>query len=402
MPTPITYALRFMSTFFPPQKPLALSGVDAALKLVDLIIASGAKRPLLIADRFLIENEMLDAVQSRFTDSGSELTIYDGVIPNPTTSEVSAGLALSLANQCDCVLAIGGGSVLDVAKVIAAASTSKKGLDKLAGILKVKQTPLPLYAIPTTSGTGSETTNVAVVSDPNTHKKQFFVDPKYIPLAVALDPVLLKSLPAPFTAAVGMDTLTHAIEAHTSKNNFADTDRDSATAIKLLFDYLPKAYHDGADLQARELVAQASFLAGFAFTKSSLGYVHAISHQISAKYNTPHGLANAIILPRVLRFNLAACAEQFANLERLATGEHTADTTDELAQRFIRRVDRLSEQLQIPNNLAALKPEDFAEICKDALAEARASYAVPRVMKAKHVHTILQSLIDGDKQVTFA
>lgn len=401
MATPITYALRFLSTFFPPQKPLALSGADSALKLVDLIIASGAKRPLLIADSFLIEHNKLDKVQAKFQDHGCEVTIYDGCVPNPTLNEVKAGLALSIDNHCDSVVAIGGGSVLDIAKVIAAASTSSKNLERLVGILKVKQTPLPLYAIPTTSGTGSETTNVAVISDPITHKKQFFLDPKYIPLAVALDPVLLKSLPAPFTAAVGMDTLTHAIEAHTSRNNFADTDRDSATAIKLLFDYLPVAYQDGENEMARELVAQASFLAGFAFTKSSLGYVHAISHQISAKYNTPHGLANAIILPRVLRFNQQACAQQFAHLELLISGEDNYLDTAALAQRFVDRVDQLSEQLQIPDTLADLQQQDFAKITKDALAEAKASYAVPKVMKARHVEAILQSIIDGTKDVSF-
>lgn len=402
MATPITYALRFLSTFFPPQKPLTFSGLDSTLKLVDLILAAGYQRPLLVADSFLIDNNKLTHVIEQFEQASCKVTIYSGAIPNPTMTEVRDGLALSLDNDCDCVLAIGGGSVLDIAKVIAAASTSNKDVSKLVGILKVKQPPLPFYAVPTTSGTGSETTNAAVVSDPATHKKQFFVDPKYIPAAVALDPFLLKSLPAPFTAAVGMDALTHAIEAYTSRNNFADTDRDAATAIKLLFQYLPVVYHDGENIKARELVAQASFLAGYSFTKSSLGYVHAISHQVSAKYNTPHGLANAIILPRVLRFNQQACAQRYANLERLLSGETTNTDDNMLAQKFIARVDQLSNELQIPNQLADLKAADFTKIRKDALAEARSSYAVPKVMRGKDVEAILQSIIDGNKDVTFS
>jgi alcohol dehydrogenase len=170
--------------------------------------------------------------------------------------------------------------------------------------------------VPTTSGSGSETTVAAVISDSEAHKKQFFVSPKLIPIAAALDPELLKSLPPAMTAAVGMDALTHAIEAYTSTNTFDDTDRDAATAVALLFRYLPTATHQGDDLVAREKVARASFLAGAAFTKASLGYVHAISHQISAFYNTPHGLANAVILPRVLRFNAPTVAGRLAELER--------------------------------------------------------------------------------------
>ena len=311
-------------------------------------------------------------------------------------------MQLALENRCDSVLAIGGGSVIDVAKVVSAACTNHHDLDKLAGILKVKQAPLPFYAVPTTSGSGSEATNGAVISDPVTHKKQFFIDPKYIPRAVGLDADILKTLPAHMTAAVGMDALTHAIEAYTSRNQFADSSRDAALAVKLLCDYLPVAYSDGANLKARERVSQAAFLAGYAFTKSSLGYVHAISHQISAHYNTPHGLANAIILPRVLRFNQTASAERFAELEAMLSGvEKTTADTQALAQRFVDRVDALSAQLDIPTTLPDLQPADFPAIVRDALSEARRSYAVPRVMRKHDADAILQSIASGHLAPSF-
>ncbi len=399
--TPITYALRALSTFYPIQKPLVFSGSGSTQKLADLILAAGQKKPLLVTDSFLLENDKLDSLLRHLQAHGCEVTIFKGSIPNPTFAEVEAGLKLSLEADCDSVLAIGGGSVIDVAKVIAGASTNHRSLSKLAGILKLKKGPLPFYAVPTTSGTGSEVTNTAVIADSKTHKKQFFVDPKYVPIAAALDPELLKTLPPHMTAAVGMDALTHAIEAYTSRNNFADTDRDAAMAIKLLFEYLPLAYEDGEDLKAREMVSQAAFLAGYAFTKSSLGYVHAISHQVSAHYDTPHGLANAVILPRVMRFNKSSCAKRYADLEVMLGGNVTADR-DTLAERFTARVDQIAEQIGIPENLSDLQEKDFPKITKEALSEAWRSYAVPKVMRRKDVEAILHSVSNGQRDLAFA
>lgn len=400
--SPITYALRALSTFFPPQKPLVFSGAGAARKLADFMVRGGQTRPLLVTDSFLFKNGMLDDLIAFLEGEGCKVTVFDGIIPNPTFAVVEAGLQASLENSCDAVFAVGGGSAIDAAKVIASASTSKKSLAKLTGILKVDRPLLPFYVVPTTSGTGSEVTSAAVISDTQTHKKKFFVDPKFIPIATAFDTGLLKSLPAPITAATGMDALTHAIEAYTSRNRFADTDRDAAMAIRLLVEFLPVAYENGADERAREMVALASFLAGYAFTKASLGYVHAISHQVSAHYDTPHGLANAIILPRVLRFNKSVCADRFAALEAMLNdGAETSDT-DALAGRFIARVDALAETVGIPVNLTDIQPEDFKAIASDALAEARSSYAVPRVMRKADVAKILQSVSDGNRAVSFA
>ena len=198
-----------------------------------------------------------------------------------------------------------------------------------------------------------------------------------------------------------MDVLTHAIEAYTSRNRFVERDRDAEMAIRLLFEFLPVVYDDGQDLQGREMVSIASFLAGYAFTKSSLGMVHAISHQISAHYNTPHGLANAVILPRVLRFNRKACAHRYAALERILSGDEAEQRADVLVDRFIARVDALAERVGIPANLEQVQVRDFRSITRDALAEARSSYAVPRTMKRRDVETILQSIVSGSRDVSF-
>ncbi len=387
----ITFALRTLSIFFPPQKPLIFAGHGTSEKLAEFIVHAGQTRPLIVTDSFLYKNGMLDGFIETLEQKGCSVTIFDDIIPNPTYDVVRAGCQLSVDNRCDAVLAVGGGSAIDAAKVIAAASTGEKTLEQLKGIFKVKNL-LPFYAVPTTSGTGSEVTTAAVISESESHKKNFFVDPKYIPVAVALDTALLTSLPPAITATTGMDALTHAIEAYTSRNRFTDTDRDAAMAIKLLLEFLPIAYEDGDNLKAREMVAIASFLAGYAFTKSSLGYVHAISHQISSHYNTAHGLANAVILPRVLRFNKPICEERYATLERLCNEPSSDEDTATLANKFIQRVDQLSEQVGIPKTLDEVSAKDYNAITKDALAEARSSYAVPRVMKRHHVGKILESL----------
>jgi len=398
--TPISYALRFMSTFFPAQKPLVFSGQGSVEKLADFMIDAGYKRPLLVTDAFLIQHGMLDVLLAYFRERGCEVTIFDGIIPNPTFAVVEAGLKASLGGDCDAVLAVGGGSAIDAAKVIAAAHTAQKPLSKLVGNLRIRKAPLPFFAAPTTSGTGSEVTVVSVISDSETHKKRFFVSPKLVPQAAALDPDLLKSLPPAMTAAVGMDALTHAIEAYTCTNRFEDTDRDARVAIALLFEHLPAVVRDGNDLVAREKVALASFLAGAAFTRASLGYVHAISHQISGLYNTPHGLANAVILPRVLRFNKSVSGKEFAALARMIAPDATGTQT-ELAGRFIALVDALGDEVGIPATIEGLQAQDFDKIAGDALVEARKSFAVPRVMKAGQAKAILQAVLESRRDITF-
>ena len=395
-------ALRAMNRFFKPEKPLTFSGKGAMIKLADLMVQSGSKRPLLVTDSFLHQNGMLDGLLDFLKAEGCDVTIYDGIIPNPTFAVVEEGVAAIHKGDCDSVFAVGGGSAIDAAKVMAAASTSKKPLNKLAGLMKVDQPLLPFYVVATTSGTGSEVTTAAVISDTETHKKKFFVDPKYVPIAAAFDTDLLVSLPGPMTAATGMDALTHAIESFTSLARTQDTERDAATAVRLIVKYLPDAYYNPSDEHAREMVAFGSFLAGNAFTRSSLGYVHAISHQISAHYNTPHGLANAILLPRVLRFNERACAMRFAKLERMLQGNEALPYAPGQAKQFIKRIDALADAVYIPVNLDDVQQRDFSAIAKEALAEARSSYAVPKTMRKGDVTKLLQSVSTGSRAVSFA
>lgn len=390
--TPMTYGLRVFSKLWPPQKPMVFSGAGSIKELAELILASGSKRPLLVTGKYVLKSGQLDDFIQLLKDGDALVTIYNGSIPNPTFKEIEEGLSLSLSNHCDAVVAVGGGSVIDVAKVISGASTNQKPLKELSGTLKMKAFPLPFYAVPTTSGSGSEATIAAVISDTVTHKKSFFVDPKLVPLAVALDPELIKSLPAHMTAAVGMDALTHAVEAYTSLNRSADTDRHAEMAIQLIMEALETAVLEGDNLIARNHMAQASFYAGYAFTKSSLGYVHAISHQISAHYNTPHGLANAVLLPRILKLNKKVSEKRLASLEKMIDKETTLKGDEELAVAFIKRVENLSSAIGIPKGIEGMKASDYKKIAKDARKEAFSSYAVPKLLKQSQIEMVLESI----------
>ncbi|NER21587.1 MAG: iron-containing alcohol dehydrogenase [Symploca sp. SIO1C2] len=385
------FSLKMFTVLFPSEKPLLFTGVNSTIELASLARASGSKRPLLVTGKFLLKLELLDRVLEHFKNEGCEVTVFDGVIPNPTYDVIEDGIRVCKENNCDSVFAVGGGSTIDAAKVIAACCSNNVGVEQVIGLLKVKQPTLPFYVVPTTSGTGSETTNSAVISETKTHQKKFVVDPKLIPSAVALDANMLKSLPPKITAATGMDALTHAIESYTSVNRFSDAERDAKLAIKLLLEYLPVVYEDGNDLEARQLVSLASFLAAYAFNKSGLGYVHAISHQLSAYYNTPHGLTNAIILPQILRFNKSVCADRFANLERMLSGV-SIGSDEQLADRFIERVDTLGQRLNIPGGFKELETKHYEAIIRNALKEARSFYAVPRLMSPAQCQDILASI----------
>lgn len=282
---------------------------------------------------------------------------------------------------------------MDAAKVIAARMTNDVPIGKLVGVLKVRTAPVAIFTVPTTAGTGSETTIAAVVSDPVTNQKTPVIDPKLVPIAAALDPELMTGLPPHITAATGMDALTHAVESYISRHAAPDTDVYALSAIKMIMKHLPVAYEDGNNLAAREAMALASFYAGAAFTKANLGYVHAIAHQFGAFYHTPHGLANAIVLPKVLDYSLPAAQSRLAELA-VATGlGHQSEDDTALAKKFVASVKELNAQIGIPVTLDKLKKEDIPAIVKGALKEAHYLYPVPRYMDNKQCTDMVTGML---------
>jgi alcohol dehydrogenase len=326
---------------------------------------------------------------------GIDVEVFDGILPDPTYPVVRLGHAAAAAHRSDAILAIGGGSSIDAAKVIAAMVTSGKAPEKLLGFFKLSKPMLPLFVVPTTAGTGSEVTVAAVLTDPVRHEKAAVVDPRIVPAAAALDAKLMQGMPPHITAATGMDALTHAVEAYLNTWPSAETAHHSVAAVRLVFANLPRAFANGADLEARESMALAAFFGGLAFTKAYVGYVHAFSHKIGGTYGVPHGLANAITLPYVLDFiKDAPYAEARLAELALAIGAGTVDESRaKLAQRFIDCVRELNRQVGIPGKMTPLRGADIRGIARAAMIEANRDYPVPKRMSLLEAEALLGRML---------
>jgi alcohol dehydrogenase len=370
-----------ITVILPFKWPKIFDGPGSSLELCRHIAAEGHKKVLLVTDSMLVKLGLLDAMQAELEKLGVTVVIYDGVKPDPTIQQIEAGVSVLKDNHCKAILAVGGGSSIDAAKVIAARGKSDKSIAKMAGLFKIYFSgTLPLYAVPTTAGTGSEVTIAAVVSDPEQQRKLPLMDLKLMPIAAALDGELMTGLPAHITAATGMDALTHAVEAYISRNALKRTDVQAIEATQLIMANLTTAVTNGSNIAARQAMAKASNLAGMAFTQAGVGYVHAIAHNFGALYHTPHGLANAIVMPYVLDYSKSKCANRLADLAK-ACNIGSADGSDEqLAEAFIHRIREMQQKFDIPDKLAALQQKDISQIASAALKEARFTYAVPRYM----------------------
>ena len=282
---------------------------------------------------------------------------------------------------------------MDASKAIAVAISNPKPLRKLAGYLKGLKAPVRIYAVPTTAGTGSEVTVAAVISDPERHSKLVIVDPRMVPKMAALDPNLMTGLPPHITAATGIDALTHAVEAFVGNWTTPYSDGMALSAVGLIFENLRTAYRDGKNLEAREKMSLASTYAGFAFTRANVGYVHAIAHQFGGKYHTPHGLANAIMLPLVLKYSAPAITERLALLAIRAKVGKDGEDREVLAQKFLDAVDALTRDLGIPTVLDALQEADIPALAKAACHEAHTGYPVPRYLTQEVCENLIRKAL---------
>lgn len=383
--------LRFLAIVLPIPRPVLFVGEGASLKLCKAVVQMGAQHVLLVTDSRLVSLGLHKSIVAELDRLGMTTTVYDGVKPDPTYDQVAAGLALLRERGCDAVIALGGGSPIDAAKMISVMATNNMPIEKFVGFLKVKKPGLPLAVIPTTAGTGSEVTVASVVSHPETHLKTPVIDPKLVPSMAALDPLLMVGMPPAVTADTGLDALTHAIESYISVNSMPDTEAFARAAVRLVFENLPRAHADGGDLAAREGMAMASFYAGLAFTKTSVGYVHAIAHSFGAHYGTVHGRANAIVMPHVLEYSKQPAARRLAELARALGLEGASDA--ELADRFIAEVRRLIASLDVPDQLDSLKREDIPQIATEALHEGHYNYPVPRYMNRADCERVLAGML---------
>ena len=386
--------LFYLASFFLNFKePLLIKGENSFNDLAIILDHYGKRKALIVTDAILHELKMDAIIYEIFNDQGFQYSLYYNISANPSIKQIEEGVQVYKENKCDCIIVIGGGSAIDAAKVIGARiSNPKKSIKKMKGLLKVTRKLPLIMAIPTTAGTGSEATVAAVVSNKETKEKFPIEDPKLIPTFAILNPSLLVNLPSHITSTTGMDALTPAIEAYIGKANTKKTTESAILATQLIFKYLKYSYDNPLDLEAREKMQIASYHAGVAFTRAYVGYVHAIAHTLGGFYNVPHGYANAIILPIVLRQYGKKVYKQLASLYECVTLD-TSLSTKEKALKFIEKIEELNKSLNINNTLQdVIKDEDIPLMIKRAMKEAIPLYPTPIIWKYKDFEKVFIQL----------
>ncbi|MEG0006542.1 MAG: L-threonine dehydrogenase [Aeromonas sp.] len=332
----------------------------------------GYRKALIVTDRVLNQIGVVARVAKLLAEHGIESQVFDETKPNPTMTNVEAGLAMLEAHGCDCVISLGGGSPHDCAKGIALVATNGGSIKDYEGVDRSPKPQLPLIAINTTAGTASEMTRFCIITDEARHVKMAIVDKHVTPLMSVNDPELMLAKPAGLTAATGMDALTHAIEAYVSIAATPVTDASAIMAIGLIAKHLRTAVAQGDDLHAREQMAYAQFLAGMAFNNASLGYVHAMAHQLGGFYDLPHGVCNAVLLPHVQAYNAQVSAARLKDVARHMGVDVSAMNDAEGAAAAIDAIQQLARDVNIPAGLEQLgvKADDFDVLATNALNDA--------------------------------
>lgn len=390
--------LKIALPFLPYRKPEVIGSVKT---IPDILRKRKCSHALIITDTGIRSLGLTKRLENVLTKDGIPFCIYDKTVANPTTANVAEALELYLSNGCDAIIGFGGGSSMDCAKAVGARiAKPKQSLAKMKGILKVhKKLPL-LIAIPTTAGTGSETTLAAVITDAETRHKYAINDFPLIPRYAVLDPKVTLSLPPFITATTGMDALTHAVEAYIGKSTTYGTRKDALLAVRLIFENIDKAYTNGSDIDARRNMLHASFYAGCAFTKSYVGYVHAVAHSLGGEYNVPHGLANAILLPFVLEA-YGPCIHKKLHHLAVAAGISAKDTPyDTAAGEFIEAIKAMKKRFDIGDKVKEIREVDIPKLSHYADKEANPLYPVPVLMDAEELEQFYVTLMDSDESVT--
>ena len=333
-------------------------------------------------------------LEKTLTDGGLEVVIFDNVLPNPTISLVEEGLKKYTESSCEAIIALGGGSVIDCAKTIGARIVKpNKPVKKMKGLLKICKKLPTLIAIPTTAGTGSETTLAAVITDDETHHKYPINDFSLIPHYALLDYHLTLGLNQKITSTTGMDALTHAVEAFIGQSTTPQTRKASVESIRLIKENLKEVYDNGQNADARQKMLRASYLAGVAFTKSYVGYNHAIAHTLGGKYGVAHGLANAIILPHTLKSYGKSVYNKLSKLAKLTKIANEFDSKEVASKKFINWIEELNKYFNIPDYVEQLIEDDIPELAAKADMEGNPLYPVPKLMDKNELSEIYKKLL---------
>ena len=357
-------------TFFMPN--VSLMGPGCVKKIAEEITSRGLKKALIVCGKRSSKSEEFKGVTDLLKEHNIEYVVYVGSQPNPTVTNVMDGVDILKENDCDFVISYGGGSPHDCAKGIALVATNGGNIKDYEGINKSSKPQLPLISINTTAGTASEMTVFSIITDEERHVKMAIVDKNVTPILAVNDPELMVSMPKSLTAATGMDALTHAVEAYVSKAATPITDACAQKAIELISNNLRDAVKDGNNIEARDMMAYAEYLAGMAFNSASLGYVHAIAHQLGGFYNLPHGVCNAILLPEVQVFNSQVSKNKLRDIAKFMGVDTSNMNEEEGANACIKAIRKLSKDIDIPLGLRELgvKEEDFDILADNALKDA--------------------------------
>lgn len=378
----------------PWRKPQLLEGKGSLLVLPELIKKKGIYNVLLVTDKGIRSLGLIDPLLEELDKQGIKCTVYDKTVPNPTIDNIEEALAVYHAENCGGIIAFGGGSSMDCAKGVGArVARPKKSIPQMKGIIKVIKPLPPLFAIPTTAGTGSETTLAAVITNSETHEKYPMNDWPLIPHYAVLDPLVTVGLPPHITSTTGIDALTHAVEAYIGNSNTKETRFMAREATKLIFENLYTAYLDGKNIEARANMQKASFDAGVAFTRAYVGYIHAVAHTLGGFYGVPHGLANAVILPYVLDMYGKAVWKPLSELADLVGITEDGDTMEEKSNKFIDAIRDMNKKMGIPDKIEGIREEDIPLMCKRASAEGNPLYPVPVLMDKKELAKIYYTIM---------
>ncbi len=380
--------------FLPWRKPELIKGENAVSKIPELLKQKNISSVLIVTDKGITNRDLHISLVNALSKNNISYAIYDDTVPNPTINNIEEALKIYNNFNAQGLIAMGGGSAMDCCKGVGARiAKPKKTISQMRGILKVRKKLPLLIAIPTTAGTGSETTLAAVITDSNTHEKYAINDISLIPRYAVLDPTLTISLPPMLTATTGLDALTHAVEAFIGNSNTKETKKNAINATKLIFKYLPTAVENGNNLQARENMQEASFMAGVAFTRAYVGNIHSIAHTLGGQYGVPHGLANAIIMPYVLEYYGKSIYKKIANLCKSAELFGDNRTDEEYTQLFINELKNMNKEFGIPDKIEQLKEEDISILAKRASRESNPLYPVPKIFNLKDFENIYKMLL---------
>lgn len=386
------FCFRLVMPILPYRRPIIYNSVS---ELEELFRELEVRNVMLITDEFLRKAGVTKELEELLSKKKIKCTVYDKTRANPTVNNVEEARKLYIKNKCEMLIAFGGGSSMDCAKAVGARiAYPKKSVNELKGLLRVLRKIPKLVAIPTTAGTGSEVTITAVITDSEKKHKYTMNNFTMIPRYAVLDPKVTYTLPPSLTATTGMDALTHAVEAYIGGSTTKETRELALEAVELIFKNIKIAYNEKNNYEARNNMLQAAYKAGIAFSKSYVGYIHAVAHSLGGEYNIPHGLANAVIMPYVLDMYGSSVYKKLYELGIAAKVVKESDSYEEGAKKFINSIRKLNKEMEIPEKLKGINKEDIANMARHADKEANPLYPVPKLMNSKELEEIYYKVAD--------